>query len=333
VKRRFSAIAALAIGICVVHDARAGEGDASITEQLFLEGKALMKDGQYAKACEKLQASYDRDQTATGTLANLALCHEALGKTATAWAEFRRVAAESAVKRPDRVAFARSHEAALAPSLSYLRVGIAPGARVAGLVVSLDKRPIDPGTWDSELPIDPGKHEIEASAKGKRPRTSEVTIAGPASHESFVVQPLADAPPEPKVAPPEAGPVDNSAARTRRLLGYVMGGAGVAAIGVGAAFGLTASSKDDDVRQLCPSDQCPNNGKKAEADDALSAAHRAATVSNVLVGAGALLFVTGGIFVLTSFSGGRPAPKAARVAPTIAPTSGGAALVFSGDLW
>src|SRR6476646_2818243 len=98
----FAAQAALAQG-----------GSPSIAEQLFLEGKALMQQQQYELACEKLQASHDLDTTATGTLLNLALCHEQINRTASAWAEFRQVEAESTGRREDRVTLAREHETKL----------------------------------------------------------------------------------------------------------------------------------------------------------------------------------------------------------------------------
>src|SRR3954452_15674728 len=81
--------------------------DAAIAEQLFLDGKKLMAEGQYEQACTKLQASRDLDRTATGTLFTLALCHELTNRPASAWAEFRQVVAESAGRRDDRVALAR----------------------------------------------------------------------------------------------------------------------------------------------------------------------------------------------------------------------------------
>lgn len=57
-----------------------------------------------------------------GTQIALASCYEKLGKTASAWAEFR-AAASAAVKVHDkRQQFAEEHAAALEPKLSKIAV-------------------------------------------------------------------------------------------------------------------------------------------------------------------------------------------------------------------
>ena len=201
-----------------------------IAEQLFLEGKQLMKAGSTAKACEKFQASHDADMTATGTLLNLGeLCYERLGKNASAWAEFRQVAAESAPTRGSR-GVAREHEARLLPTLSYLTMSVRDDARVSGLRVVLDqKRTITEAMWKTRLPVDPGEHSVVVDAPGRLPRTYKVVV-GPASDEKSVeVLPLLAA----SQAPSPGMPL-------RRAVGYAVGGVGLVALGVGAAFGVAA---------------------------------------------------------------------------------------------
>ena len=148
----------------------------------------MMRDKRYDEACAKFKASHDLDKDATGTLLNLALCHEAIDKRATAWAEFRQVAAESAGKREDRVAVAREHEAKLFPLLSYLTIVVEPKTRAPGMKVELDANPIDDAAWGTELAIDPGKHVVRVSAPGRPASEREVVIdAEKVEHRSLAV--------------------------------------------------------------------------------------------------------------------------------------------------
>lgn len=296
-------------------DAEAQTAPTSIAEQLFLEGKALMQANEYEKACDKFRASYALDLSAYGTLLNLALCHEATNKPATAWAEFRVVAAASEGRRPDRVALAREHEAKLFPKLSYVNITVPESVRVAGLVVRIDGAPLEEAAWNTEISIDPGKHVVEASAPNKLPERSEIEIGAESDHRALTIAPLRDAPPP----PPPVVVVDHSP-RTRTVVGYALGGIGIAAAGVGVAFGIVAGNQRDEALALCdPERVCANEDARRDATRTYSSARTSANVSTVLVGTGAALVVAGVVLVIT----GRSSSSSFSVAPT---TSGAAAL-------
>src|SRR6266699_3327978 len=71
-------------------------------EALFREGRQLLKEAQVDEACLKLAESYSQEP-ASGTLLNLARCHEIQGKIATAWAEYAAAARLSRTQgREDR---------------------------------------------------------------------------------------------------------------------------------------------------------------------------------------------------------------------------------------
>lgn len=339
--RRRVAVAAVAVVVaCAPRPASAQEqprqqhGTSSIAERLFLEGKALMQERQYERACEKLKASYDLDRTATGTLLNLALCHEQINRPATAWAEFRQVAAESAGRREDRVLLAREHEAKLASILSQVRIVVPPAARVEGLTLALDGgAPIGEAAWGTEVPIDPGRHVIAVSAPGKVTRPLAFVVGAVSDKQVVTVEPLVD--PPPAVAGEDAAEQARLASlRTRRVVGLSLGGAGLLAAGAGLAFGALASGKNGDATEGCPNDVCESSDARDDARSALSSAKTFATLSTITVVAGGALLVSGVALFLTSRapSTNSTAAQAAafRVVPAALPGGGG--LFFSGEL-
>src|SRR5262245_42564670 len=80
------AFTALTVGWVSRAHAQKAEADAA-----FRRGRALMAKGETEQACAEFEASMKLDPE-RGTLYNLGLCHEALGKLATAWAELRELA-------------------------------------------------------------------------------------------------------------------------------------------------------------------------------------------------------------------------------------------------
>src|SRR4029077_16228587 len=152
-------------------------------DSLFREGTRLFDEKLYDIAWPKRAESFKVDP-ATGSLLALAACHEAQGKTASAWAEYSEVVVRARRQgRSDRAEAAARRAAALERNLSRLTVMVDPNtAKIDGLVIKRDGGALDPGSLGAAEPIDPGTHTIEASAPGRRPWTSDIASpAGPAS--------------------------------------------------------------------------------------------------------------------------------------------------------
>ncbi|MGH7270849.1 MAG: hypothetical protein ACREJ3_10505 [Polyangiaceae bacterium] len=131
-------------------------------------------------------------------------------------------------------------------------------------------------------------------------------------------------------APASSAPVSEASAdqttpsdpgRTRRWIGIGTGGAGVVALGVGAALGLSAISKLSDSNAGLPnfcdkaSDTCGAQGR-----DLRSSAGSAATASTIFFTIGALAVASGIVIYLTA----PHAASAIALAPAAVPGGGGA---------
>ena len=275
--------------------------ETSRAQALFDDGRRLMNEGHFPEACPKLAASQKLDPGA-GTLMNLATCYEKNNQLASAWATFKEAAAAShASNHADWETAARGRADKLEPELARLAVTVAKEAQVPGLVVERDGKALDAAEWATPIPVDSGPHTIRALAPGKKTWSTQVTIGGPRSQASVAVPLLeneqAGAPPPERPAAPPPRPSDpKDEGGTQRLVGLVVGGAGLVSLGAGAFFGLKARSTYDDALGQCnPSFQCRQRGLDL-ADDAKSQA----TISTIAFVAGGLLLAGGGVLYFTA---------------------------------
>src|SRR6188768_4131513 len=116
--RTFTSVLRTPLVVGAVHlavsPAHAQSTDSAAAQGLFDEAKALMATGKASEACPKLEESQRLDP-GTGTLLNLALCYEKIGRIASAWS--RNLDAAAAAKASGNTArenAARKRAAALA---------------------------------------------------------------------------------------------------------------------------------------------------------------------------------------------------------------------------
>ncbi len=272
-----------------------GASNRAAAEALFNEGRSLAASGKYAAACPKFEASEQLDP-GLGTLLNLAECYEKLGKTASAWAEYKEAiplarAAGSKVRQD----LATERAQALESRLSMLTIRAMGSTEDAnGLEIRRDGVPVQPAELGSPIPVDPGPHIIEAAAPGKQKWSSTVQVAD-ASKLAVEVPVLAPANvsstplPEAGNKPIESPPLDQGAhsgsSSTQRTAAIVVGAVGVVGVGIGAVFGLGASSKWSDAKSKCTA--YPYGCSAASLDDQSSAKSKAsvATVAFIVGGA------------------------------------------------
>lgn len=180
-------VVTLVIAVCAGADRGWAQSDASgdkvAAEQLFVEGRELMAQQQFEAACPKLQASLELDP-ASGTQINLARCYEKLGKLASAWRHYRE-ASDRAVRdgNTERAQAARKFAAELEPRLPRLIIKLRspagpPGVPgMPGVVVRRDGMPVSAALFGTAVYVDPGPHEVTATAPGRAPFSTTVTVA------------------------------------------------------------------------------------------------------------------------------------------------------------
>jgi hypothetical protein len=287
--------------------ASAQVNDKAMAEALFQDARDLMKQGKIAEACARFEQSQKVEQK-LGTLLNLASCHEELGRTASAWAEFTEAAGQAARAGEDKRAdFARQHVKALEAKLS--KIVLVRRDKSEGLTFALDGRALDAGIAGAPLPLDPGQHTVLVRAPGREPWQTVVLVPEGPILVTVAVPPLAPAaaapapapPPAPAAsAPPPVAPPASPPPRPRRreepglpvaaTVSFAIGGAGLVlgAITGGVSLGMTASLKGKCTNKVCPDDELGR----------LSTANTVANVSNVGFGVAGAGLVTGLLVML-----------------------------------
>ncbi|MBS2014674.1 MAG: hypothetical protein JST00_17435 [Deltaproteobacteria bacterium] len=282
-------LAGLAIvGTSHVALAQPSATDKATADALFRLGKELLDAGRAAEACPKLAES-QRIDPRTGTLLNLAVCHEQEGKTASAWAEFNEAAAQSAnAKQPDREKLARAHIEELEKTLSKIKVVLQLASQ--GIEVKLDGKVLRPAALGTPIPVDPGPHTVEANAPLHKAWVRNVVIPKGPSLQAIEVPALEVEEPSPAAAAP-IGPQKKS--DPWPAVGLALFGVGSAALGAGVFFGLQTVAKKDDAERECIGDRCSQRGL-----DIYDDARTAATISTITIGAAVVLIAAGAYLVL-----------------------------------
>lgn len=287
----------------------AGEGDCA--DALFNEAKALRDAGQYADACPKFAESRGL-ANGVGVTLYLADCYEKLGKTQSAWTEFRNAEKLAREKGDKRADVAAAHAQSLEAKLNQVTLIPAPlAAGQAPPSVTVDGAAVPPEQLNAPLAMDPGDHELRIVAPDGSSRVVPFHVdANVAAMSVSLAPPEAPAPPPP-AAPPESGAanatvttVDSGA--TRRWIGL---GLITAAVAEGAIGTWLLTSK---VQAMTP--------QGAPCDTELRPGATPAAVT--LFATGGVALVTGIVLVATA---ARHAPEVA-VAPLALPGGGGAFL-------
>ena len=282
-KRSISVATVIALlGLSFPARAQSAEAD-----ELFRQGRAALEKMDYATACSKFSES-NRLERAVGTLISLAQCEEAQNKFVMARQHWQEAAdlADALQDRLQRGPAARAKVAELDKRIARLTIQLGPTAPPS-TTVKRDDVNLQSASFGSALPVESGKHVLVVSAEGYEPKQFDLMLSEGES-QTIVVEPGAQLPaPPPGTNPGAEVPVapGEPHSETLRTTAFVLGGVGVIGIGVGAVFGLRASSKWSDAKDACKPGAC-GAGSTAQSDkDSASSAGTISTITFIVGGA------------------------------------------------
>lgn len=266
-------------------------------DALFREARKLLNAGKVAEACPKLAES-QRLEPAAGTLLNLADCYERSGQNAAAWITFKEAASSAVARgRADWEKTASQRAAALEKKLGRMALSATSLPRDAE--VKRDDALVPTSTLGVPVMVDPGRHTVTVTAKGKRTWSTTVEVRAGAVETVTIPELEDDAPrPEaPSAAEPHASPPPEPSSSDGALtptLGLVLAGVGGVGVVVGGVTGVLALSNRSDAASKCESypTRCSQEG--ADLNDTAKSMATVSTVGlvagGVLVAAGATLY-------------------------------------------
>ncbi|MBA3454524.1 MAG: hypothetical protein H0T42_15650 [Deltaproteobacteria bacterium] len=305
--RRLQRSVAGAVALLIATGTVSADDKTERADRLFEEGKAML-DNDLAAACLKFEESLQFNSQAIGTLLNVALCDEKLGRYASAVAKFgeaRDRAKEQGMEVHRKAA--EEHIQALAAKVPHLTLAFSEPPRAQTTIV-IDDRLI-PFSSIANHPVDPGAHDVVVSAPGHVAYKARFEIAAGEAKDLAI--------------PPLQKSV--SVQSSRRRIGRITTGAGIAAVGTGVVLGLVAKRKFDAATEDCNRItvgmekvwQCESTGEARSA-------HTLGTVGTVVVGVG---LVAVGVGAYLWLSGRGESERRVSVVPHVGPEGPGIAAV------
>jgi hypothetical protein len=283
--------------------------------------------GLFLAAMAQTTAAFGDDKAACLDAASKGQRLKATHKLVDARDQLRVCAASQcpAVVQSDCANWLAEVESALPTVVVTARDGT--GADLADVKVSVDGQPLLAKLDGQAVPMDAGPHTFRFErAKDDASLERQVIVREGEKNQAVAVvlgaARAAPAPPSGATGVPSPGGGDRPASTPWKTIGWVLGGAGVVGLGVGAAFGLSAMG-DKSSADCNPSNQC--------APGPLGSARSAALAADVGFVAGGVLLAGGVALVLvgSGASATRETAGSVKVAPTVGASGGG--LVLGGS--
>lgn len=326
--RRLGAPLLLSSMLALTGTSAAQEGDASRAEKLFIQGREARDKGDHAAACAKFAESLRLVKRAS-TLVNLATCEEKLGKLSSSIGH----AKEALAMMPpgdERLQVAKDVLDRAGRRAARVTLVLPPDAPPDARV-RVDGAELDRGALAAPLTLDPGEHAVVVLAAGRVDATTNVTLAEGQRGEVALATGTAAVPPEKagatavaarRVPEPDRPAPAGGGGSSRRTLGFIVGGVGVAGLAAAGVTGGILLANDGTITESCPNNLCDQDGL-----DAIDRQKTLIVVNYIAWGAGIVGVGAGGLLILTSPSGESQRAASSVVSPWAGPH--GAGLSFS----
>ena len=279
--------------------AQPSDGDRALARTLANEGYDALDRKDYAAAVERFTRADALFHVATVAL-GLARARVGLGQLVAAretYAAMVREGVPAGAPAPlvKAVADARKELDALAPRIPSLLITVT-GPDAAQ--VTVDGAPVARADLGKKLPVDPGMHDIRATAAGWAAAEASVVIAEKKTESvTLALRREAGAPRPPGATRPLA-PSDEAAAApwpTQKKVGVGLMGAGALGVVIGGALAGVAHGKYADLASKCPTRVAcdPSLGPELSSYHAVGAGSVAAFVlGGAALGGGLVVFFT-----------------------------------------
>jgi hypothetical protein len=300
--KALAAVAAALLFTTAIAHAEPTPQEKETARALMDQGDEKFEEKNYDAALKAYVGAHAIMRVPTTAL-EVAKAHEKLGHLVEARDalleahRFPKAANEPAAFTTARVD-AERHAQELGERIPSLLVKIEGAVSGYDLHLTIDKVALPPAAAQLPIKLNPGHHVVLVSSDATYDASAEADLV-----EKQAASVTIKLSPKPLSERNKAG-----SSKTLRTVGLITGGLGVVGVGIGAFFGLQASSKQDDAN--CPDNRC----KDESSAEMLRDANSAATISNIGFIAGGVLVAAGvTMFVLGGSSSHEKTPSTARV--------------------
>ncbi len=296
----------------------------------FQDARKYIEAGNCDAAVTKLRESLSYEPS-VGARLSLAECQET-NDPLGAWRVLKDAANLAYINHDDRLTLAETRAAALEKRLPTIRINVATATlEQPGFELRVDGELIDKFHYRTGIiATKPGKHIVEAAAPLRH--WSQQVVAETGSGPQLNVQlerdtcstgPTAAVGPVGPVAPTATMTRENPGG-TRRTLGLVLAGVGVAGLASGVVFGILTVNKKNNIDEKCGGNAGDCKAPPGSLDPERESAQTSATISTASFIVGGLALVGGGLLYFTAPTGSTTGQV--RIAPRVANNGGGMGL-------